>query len=48
MKDCFGEYEKPTVEQFRDESRLIYNSGEVTLRDFSNKLDDKDHRLWCW
>ena len=44
MKDCFGEYNKPTIEQFRDESRLIYNTGEVTLRDFSNKLDDNDYR----
>ena len=44
MKDCFGEYKKPTIQEFRDNSRLIYNAGEVSLRDFAMKLNDDDYR----
>lgn len=44
MKDCFGSYKKVSLSEFRDDSRLIYNAGEVSLRDFSNKLEDTDLR----
>lgn len=44
MKDCFGDYVKPTYEEFKESAQLIYNAGHVTLRDFSSKLEDTDFR----
>ena len=44
MEDCFGDYSKPTLEEFRNESRLTYNAGDVSLADFAGKLDDNDYR----
>jgi hypothetical protein len=44
LEDCFGNYKKPTYEQFRDECRLVYTQDKVLLKDFVKKLDDDDPR----
>ena len=44
MKDCFGDYTKPTLEEFRFESEQTYTDGRLSLYEYSQKLDVADPR----
>ena len=44
MKDCFGDYTKPTLEEFRFESEQTYTGGRLSLYEYSQKLDVTDPR----
>ena len=44
MKDCFGDYTKPTLEEFRLKSEQTYTAARLSLYEYSQKLDDADPR----
>ncbi len=44
MADCFGEYTKPTLEEFRYESEQTYTADRLSLYEYSLKLSEDDIR----
>ena len=44
MKDCFGEYTKPTLMEFRYESEQTYTADRLSLYEYSLKLSEDDIR----
>ena len=44
MKDCFGDYTKPTLKEFRLKSEQTYTAARLSLYEYSQKLDDADPR----
>jgi len=44
MDDCFGDYIKPTLEEFRYKSKQTYQKDQNSMWDFCQKLDDTDDR----
>jgi hypothetical protein len=44
MVDCFGEYTKPTLMEFRYESEQTYTADRLSLYEYSLKLPEDDNR----
>ena len=44
MVDCFGEYTKPTLMEFRYESEQTYTADRLSLYEYSLKLSEDDIR----
>lgn len=44
MTDCFGDYTKPTLEEFRYESEQTYTADRLSLYKYSQKLSEDDIR----